>query len=387
MKYLSEVPGVSTSVHDWKPVTPKDFLDALHRYATVCSADHSGDHGNEGMAGLSPWAFKLDRKTTATVWYMPKRGKAPDVVSSPCLLTIAREDGSVICFESLNHGLDRHGKPWHATDRIVTHVAPGQAAAPLETGEVDAPHRTVSPGALALDTAKTIFGDAEPPAHTSYPIGSWPSTADGGMPRRIRQDLWHPAEKAISDAMAAVEACGASLSLTRAVQRLSEAKDALADHLEGLPTPEASTVQPRTLSAGDCSRLAYLAKRGMAELRTDSKVRAQDVERIAALEAMVPVTLYGAGVFDDLEATRRMLAAMDMPSAKALDGAYARGTGGVHVESVAGAFRFYVERMAEYGYRTRAQQAELDALKGMLERKGEPDDAGELTARYSADET
>lgn len=65
----------------------------------------------------------------------------------------------------------------------------------------------------------------------------------GGGPRpKLRPDgfptrndlLWQtPAEAAIREAMAAVEAAGASLALTDAVIKLGEARDLIADHVEG----------------------------------------------------------------------------------------------------------------------------------------------------------
>lgn len=55
-----------------------------------------------------------------------------------------------------------------------------------------------------------------------------------GFPRRNRLDLNTPAELAIYNAMAEVEKCGASESLTKAVTLLEDAKNALADHIEGI---------------------------------------------------------------------------------------------------------------------------------------------------------
>jgi hypothetical protein len=59
-----------------------------------------------------------------------------------------------------------------------------------------------------------------------------------GVPRRNRIDLNTPAELAIYNAMGEVEKCGASENLTKAVTLLQDAKDALADHIEGLPPSE-----------------------------------------------------------------------------------------------------------------------------------------------------
>ena len=53
-----------------------------------------------------------------------------------------------------------------------------------------------------------------------------------GFPRRNRADLWTPAEKAISDAVAVVEAAGAHTRLTDAVVLLGKARDAVADYVD-----------------------------------------------------------------------------------------------------------------------------------------------------------
>lgn len=103
MKYASEMGGRSTSVHEWKPITPERFSRAIHALATECGADQNYDFGNEGMGGFYPQAMKLDRETTATIYYMPKHGKAPDSVSSPVLLTILGPEGKCICFENLKY--------------------------------------------------------------------------------------------------------------------------------------------------------------------------------------------------------------------------------------------------------------------------------------------
>ena len=53
-----------------------------------------------------------------------------------------------------------------------------------------------------------------------------------GIPRRARIDLQTPAEKAIRDAVIAVEAVGAHPLLTDAVVLLSRAQERVADYLE-----------------------------------------------------------------------------------------------------------------------------------------------------------
>lgn len=57
--------------------------------------------------------------------------------------------------------------------------------------------------------------------------------------RRIRLDLMTPAELAIVEAMRAVEALPAHTSLTKAVICLSEAKNHVADYVDGKPTEAA----------------------------------------------------------------------------------------------------------------------------------------------------
>jgi hypothetical protein len=87
-------------------------------------------------------------------------------------------------------------------------------------------------------------------ADTTYDdaLAAWRSSNDDprpakrpdGVPTRIDRQ-WHTeAEKAITAAMYAVEAAGASIALTDAVMLLSKARDRVADHVEGresLPPP------------------------------------------------------------------------------------------------------------------------------------------------------
>lgn len=58
--------------------------------------------------------------------------------------------------------------------------------------------------------------------------------ANNEIPRRIRQDLWCPAEKAIATAMAAVEAMAPDLRLTAAVMLLGQARERVADFVDGV---------------------------------------------------------------------------------------------------------------------------------------------------------
>ena len=58
------------------------------------------------------------------------------------------------------------------------------------------------------------------------------SAASSEIPRRIRMDLWTPAEKAIGAAVDAVEAMPADPRLTDAVCLLAKAKDRVADFVD-----------------------------------------------------------------------------------------------------------------------------------------------------------
>lgn len=58
---------------------------------------------------------------------------------------------------------------------------------------------------------------------------------DSVIPRRNRIDRFSPAEKAIYDAMQVVEAAGAHPLLTDAVVLLVQARDKVADFVDGIP--------------------------------------------------------------------------------------------------------------------------------------------------------
>ena len=58
--------------------------------------------------------------------------------------------------------------------------------------------------------------------------------ADDVIPRRARMEQWSPAERAIYDALQAVEAMPADERLTDAVVLLGAAKDSVADYLDGV---------------------------------------------------------------------------------------------------------------------------------------------------------
>lgn len=96
MRYASEA-HLNTSVADWKPAPPERFVRLLHTYEVECCDEH-------GHEALTQTAFKHDHETTGVIYYMPKSGKRPDIVSSPVLLTIRFASGKVMCFESTNFG-------------------------------------------------------------------------------------------------------------------------------------------------------------------------------------------------------------------------------------------------------------------------------------------
>lgn len=60
-----------------------------------------------------------------------------------------------------------------------------------------------------------------------------PHKRPDGIPSRCDLSLMSPAELAITEAMRAVEAAGASVALTDAIVLLGKARDRVADHVEG----------------------------------------------------------------------------------------------------------------------------------------------------------
>jgi hypothetical protein len=61
-----------------------------------------------------------------------------------------------------------------------------------------------------------------------------PTMPDNTPPRRIQMEKWVPAEKAIREAVLAVEAMPADVRLTDAVVLLQAAKDSVADFVDGI---------------------------------------------------------------------------------------------------------------------------------------------------------
>lgn len=71
------------------------------------------------------------------------------------------------------------------------------------------------------------------------------------IPRRVRIDLFVPAEKAIYDAVQSVEAMPPDVRLTRAVNKLGEAQALVADFVDGVPDGEGYPRPAETLNDED----------------------------------------------------------------------------------------------------------------------------------------
>jgi hypothetical protein len=82
---------------------------------------------------------------------------------------------------------------------------------------------------------------------------------DTGVPTRSHLQHFSPAELAIFEATTAVEAVGGSVALTDAVNLLQQARDRVADHMEGVVDPSSATPTP---PSGD----VYTALQGMVRL-------------------------------------------------------------------------------------------------------------------------
>lgn len=76
------------------------------------------------------------------------------------------------------------------------------------------------------------------------------------IPRRARIDLLTPAETAIRDAVGAVEAAGCDVRLTRVVVKLGEARDMMADFVDGIPAIEDRCVGRALENGADQGRCA-----------------------------------------------------------------------------------------------------------------------------------
>lgn len=80
------------------------------------------------------------------------------------------------------------------------------------------------------DESQACFGPQRRPRQLVLTLNPIP----GLIPRRIKVDQMTPAELAILAAQHAVEEAGASVHLTRAANLLSEARNAVADFVDGV---------------------------------------------------------------------------------------------------------------------------------------------------------
>lgn len=79
------------------------------------------------------------------------------------------------------------------------------------------------------------------------------------IPRRAFGPEWTAAERAIADAMPPVERAGCDRRLTLALNLLSEAKDRVADFVDGVPYREPSAPvgrEPQPKKSGACGAVA-----------------------------------------------------------------------------------------------------------------------------------
>lgn len=99
MKYASELSAEGTlSIANWRPIQPDRFLSALHGFA----CDYSDVHGNAGIRTTK--SMKVDRRATATIYYIPKHGDHEINIYSPVLLTLVTrnltgDSEKMLCFE------------------------------------------------------------------------------------------------------------------------------------------------------------------------------------------------------------------------------------------------------------------------------------------------
>jgi hypothetical protein len=82
--------------------------------------------------------------------------------------------------------------------------------------------------------------------------------SDNDFPRRARLDKFCPAERAIWDAVGAVEAMPADLRLTDAVILLQAARDSVADFVDGVDQRRYVRLTPERAEATKAVLLSYL---------------------------------------------------------------------------------------------------------------------------------
>lgn len=105
-----------------------------------------------------------------------------------------------------------------------------------------------------------IYHDREGKPTKMQPMSASEGEPGDGIPRRIRVDKMVPAERAILDAVEAVEVMGADERLTGAVVKLDEARTLVADFVDGV-APAGGT------EGGDRARgMSYRRRRELAGL-------------------------------------------------------------------------------------------------------------------------
>jgi hypothetical protein len=80
---------------------------------------------------------------------------------------------------------------------------------------------------IAADEIERLRAAFLPPIHL-------PRQRPDGWPRRSDWSLLHPLERELYDIVLDIEGLGASVALTRCVAAISDAREHLADHLEGV---------------------------------------------------------------------------------------------------------------------------------------------------------
>lgn len=86
------------------------------------------------------------------------------------------------------------------------------------------------------------MNDSTRPRHSAQALGEPKGYSGEAVPRRISLDQMTPAEKAIYAAVQIVEGMGADVRLTHAVVHLSEARECVANFVDGVDEPKKRTV-------------------------------------------------------------------------------------------------------------------------------------------------
>ena len=99
LPYASELGKEGTLViSNWRPIPHEKFIEMLHDY----SCSKADQHGYDGIKHVS--AMRSDKRSTVSIYYIPKRGDHTLPIYTPVLLVMHTkpESGSgskIICFE------------------------------------------------------------------------------------------------------------------------------------------------------------------------------------------------------------------------------------------------------------------------------------------------